>query len=250
MVTVQKSYAKLVSWSVVLVTLALAIHFFQVRLDACFSSRQLKADQEILPKPEILHMVSLGYDQILADIYWLNFIQYFGDTKERLKDHYERCYDYLNLVSVLDPHFIQAYWFAAFSVGTEQKRPDLAEKIISGGLSHNQDNWYLPYIAGVNEFINSKDDKKAAKYYKMAAKFPGSPPWLARQAQILDTHMPRLFKEIRTWTTVYESNPDGLVKTTAQNKLIGLWRFVYRHTPDDKSKQEVIRQLDKLGAKP
>jgi hypothetical protein len=233
----------------ILLTAGILVHYCQVKLDASADTRAMKS-AEVLPKAEVLKMVSLGYDQILADIYWLNFIQYFGDTNARLVDHYDRCYDYLSLISALDPHFIQAYWFAAFAVGTEQKRPDLAEKIISRGLSNNQDNWYLPYIAGVNEFINSKDDKKAAKYYKMAAKFPGSPPWLSRQAQILDTNLPRIFKEIRTWATVYESNPDGLVKSTARTKLIDLWRFVYRHTPDKHSKEEVIKQLGKLDAKP
>ncbi len=246
----RQSYFDLWTWLAVLAVSGLAIHYCQVRLDEYISARQTKTAGGILPNPESLRLVSLGYDQILADVYWLDFIQYFGDTKARLADHYGRCYDYLSLVTALDPHFIQAYWFASFAVGSEQKRPDLASKIISRGLAVNQDNWYLPYIAGVNEFINAKDDKAAAKYYRMAAKFPGSPPWLGRQAQILDTDLPRLFKEIRTWHTVYASNPDGLVRNTARNKLIDLWRYVYRHTSDANSKKEVTRQLGELGAKP
>lgn len=229
---------------------ARAIHYCQVRLLDCLSRQKIETTGQILPKPEILKLVSLGYDQILADCYWLNFIQYYGDTEARLKDGYAKCYDYLNLVSSLDPHFIQAYWFAVFAVGTEQKRPDLAARILNRGLSFNQDNWYLPYIAGVNEFINAKDDKAASRYYKMATKFPDAPSWLSKQAAILDDNLPRLFKEIRTWTTVYESNPDGLVKATAKEKLIGLWRYVYRHTNDANSQREVIRQLEKLGVEP
>lgn len=235
-------------WFVILVVLGLVVHYCQGKLDANLRVQQVRS--EVFPKPEILQLLSLGYDQILADIYWLSFIQYFGDNEARNSDHYAKCYDYLNLVSALDPHFVQAYWFALFAVGTEQKRPDLASKIISRGLAANQDNWYLPYIAGVNEFINSRNDKEAAKYYKMAAKFPGSPPWLARQAQILDTNLPRLVKEIRTWNTVYQSNPDGLVRAAARDKLIGLWRYVYRHTPDDRFRREVVKQLEKLGARP
>lgn len=235
---------------VVLIVAATAVHYCQVKVDACVTKMPAKSSGEVLPRAQVLHLVSLGYDQILADIYWLNFIQYFGDTNNRLADHYARCYDYLSLVTALDPHFVQAYWFAAFAVGAEQARPDLADKIISRGISDNQNDWNLPYIAGVNAFINSKDDKKAAKYYRMAAKFPEAPPWLAKQAHILDTSLPRIFKEIRTWETIYESNPSGLVKSTARNKLIGLWRFVYRHTPDARSEQEVVKQLKKLGAKP
>jgi len=246
--TKTRSIFMTLSWCAILVLMAFAIHYCQEKLDTSLKSQQ--SGREVLPKPEALHLLSLGYDQILADMYWLSFIQYFGDGPARQIDHYSKCYDYLNLVSALDSHFIQAYWFALFAVGAEQRRPDLADRIISRGLSANQDNWYLPYIAGVNQFINSKDEKAAAKYYKMAAKFPGSPPWLTRQAQILDTNLPRLFKEIRTWNTVYESNPDGLVRAAARSKLIDLWRYVYRHTPEAHSKQEVIKQLDKLSAKP
>jgi hypothetical protein len=241
------SYLNIARWSIILLLLAFVTHYCQVKLDNIIASRTDTSENEIFPNPNVLHLAALGYDQILADCYWLGFIQYYGDSKARLADKYGRCYDYLNLVTSLDPHFLQAYWFAAFAVGSEQKRPDLAAKIITAGINANQNDWSLPYIAAVNYFINTKDDKQAAKYYRLAAKFPGAPPWLNRQAQVLEANLPRLFKEIRTWSTVYESNPAGLVRATARGKLIALWRYVYQHTPN---KPEVAKQLAKLGAKP
>ncbi len=247
---VNSTYLAAARGFLILIVLAFVVHYCQVKLDACVAQREIKPTGQILPNPQILHLLALGYDQIVADCFWLSFIQYYGDTEARLADKYDHCYDYLHVITTLDPHFLQAYWFAAFAVGAEQKRPDLAAKIISAGINANQNDWSLPYIAAINQFINAKDDKEAAKYYRLAAKFPGAPNWVSRQAQILDAHLPRLFKEIRTWTTVYESNPNGLVRSTAQTKLINLWRFVYAHTPDANSKKEVIKQLAKLGAKP
>ena len=141
----------------------------------------------LLPSARHARLLGLGYDQLMADLYWLAFVGYEGDTLSRGKDNYALCAPYLELVTGLDPHFIQAYWFCAFSVGADQKRPDLADKIIKAGIEANPDSWYLPYIAGLNAYLYGHDETKAAKYYRLAARFPEAPHWLAEQQSARDS---------------------------------------------------------------
>src|SRR5579871_4247106 len=71
-----------------------------------------------LPSAEAVQLCALGYDQLLADWYWLGFVQYVGDIPAREADHYVFAEKYLDLITGLDPKFAKAYYFAAFIVGS------------------------------------------------------------------------------------------------------------------------------------
>jgi hypothetical protein len=116
-------------------------------------------------------------------------------------------------------------------VGSDQKRPDLAAKIIEGGINANQNNWYLPWIAGVNQFLFARSESKAAHYYRLAASYPEAPSWLTKQATIFESKMPALYKELRIWWNVYADSKDPLVKESARQRLIDLYLLEYREAP-------------------
>lgn len=194
-----------------------------------------------LPTPEDAKLSTLGFDQLMADMYWLAFINYEGDTAARGKDSFRHCSEYLDLITGLDPHFLQPYWFCAFSVGADQKRPDLADKIIRRGLETNPNNWYLPYIAGLNMYLFAHNEKQAAKYYRQAARFPEAPHWLAGQAAILESEIPSIVKEIRTWDGIYRSNEPWKVRARAKDQLIRLWLKLF-NTANKKEIKERARQ--------
>jgi hypothetical protein len=229
--------------------LAVAIHFCH-RQVASIEERSRTSGQQavlVLPRADVLRLLSLGYDQLLADCWWLAFIQYYGDTKARDKDHYRHAYAYLDLITRLDPKFTQPYWFAAFAVGADMKRPDLAAGLIERGLNANQDNWYLPFIAGINQYLFAGNDAEAAKYYRRAARYPDAPAWLGRQADILEARVPSMIKEANTWASIYLSARDRLVKNKARQQLIEIWARIYRQAPSDKAKVRAKTELEALG---
>src|ERR1700688_1723083 len=69
--------------------------------------------QEVLyiSSPKVLKRLSLGYDGLLADIYWTRAVQYFGSK------HFEGAREYallgplLEITTTLDPHLTVAYEF-------------------------------------------------------------------------------------------------------------------------------------------
>ncbi len=203
--------------------------------------------EPILLKPEVVKLFCLGYEQLAADLYWLKFIQYIGDGNARRTDKYESAYDYLDLVTSLDPRFTQPYWFAAFTVGAEMKRPDLAQKLIERGIQANQNNWYLPFIAGINQYLFAHNEAAAANYYKLAAKFPDAPKWLGRQAEILKAKIPSLVKEVNTWDTIYRTSTDPLVKERAKERLAATWMRVFKVSPSEEIRKKARTALAELG---
>lgn len=196
---------------------------------------------------EWLPYFSLGYDQLLADMAWLSFVQVIGDSRVATKQDILIVYDYLDLITKLDPHFIKPYWFAAFTLGGDFHRPWMAQRLIDRGLAKHQDNWYLPYIAGINQYLFAHRETEAARYYRMAAKFPDAPKWLGRQAEILQAKIPSLVKEVNTWDTIYRNSTDALVKERAKERLAATWMRVFKVSPSEEIRKRARKALAELG---
>ncbi len=224
-------------------------HSAHTRLDLALNRTGLDAGTSSyhLPSPRSVQILSLGFDQVLADLYWLAFIQYIGNGKERNIDHYVEAEKYIDLITCLDPKFVPAYYFAAFTIGSEQHSPDVAAQLIDRGIEVNQDSWYLPFIAGINQYLYAHNEVKAAKYYRMAAKFPDAPKWLGRQAEILEAKIPSTIKEVNVWDSIYSSSKDSTVKERARMKLASLWLRVYKTSPSKEIKKKALEQLHKIG---
>src|SRR3972149_6454307 len=57
-----------------------------------------------------LKRLSLGYKELLADIYWMRALQYFGGGRFKEKNP-EMLYHYFDILTDLDPKFVNAYRF-------------------------------------------------------------------------------------------------------------------------------------------
>lgn len=203
----------------------------------------------VIPRMMACKMVSLGYEQLLADLYWLSFVQYVGNGDARSKDRYALAENYLQAILGLDPHFLEAYYFAAFIIGGEENKPANAAKILDKGIEQNEGNWYLPFIAGVNQYLFAHDEKRTSFYYYLASKDPQAPVWLERQSLILKSRIPTLVKQLNVWNTVFESSSSGVVKQRARGELIEVCRKLCRFNSSDRLKSVAkakLRQLHEL----
>jgi len=211
------------------------------------ADRRATFERRVIPSAQSLKLLSLGYDQLIADLFWLGFVQYVGNSEQRQLDRYGLAFDYLDIVTTLDPKFTRPYWFAAFIVGSEMGRPDLSQSLIERGLQTDQESWYLPFIAGINQYLFAQKEMEAAKYYRKAAKFPDAPPWLMRQAEILEAKIPSLVKEVNTWDTIYRTSTDPLVKERAEQKLAATWMRVFKLSPSEEIRKRARKALSELG---
>lgn len=223
----------------------------KARLTACLKAGHGGQSQQMswLPSLTCLRLFSLGFDRLLADILWLGFVQYSGDTQVIYQGKFPLGYQYTDLITELDPHFIKPYWFGCFTIGYWQKRPDLADRILRRGIAQNPGVWTVPFMAGVNQYLFAHNDRKAAEYYRQAARLPGAPDYLNRHADILEANIPAQVKEVRTWKSLFLSANDPGVKEAARAKLVQLWSKIYTEAPTGEIRAHAVSELSKLGVR-
>jgi hypothetical protein len=217
-----------------------------VALDKSIPADVIDNSKQTLPSPESVRLCSLGYDRFLSDLYWLGFIQYLGEMRPKGKG-FVSAYNYVDLITELDPYFVKAYWFGCWAIGDWQQRPDLADKIMQRGMSYNPRDWFLPFIAGVNQNIFGHDYRKAAAYYRRAAKLPGAPDYLEHQAMILDSPIPEIVKQWQTLNRLYEQTTDDDLKQSVRSQLVGVLLRMYREAPTQTIRDSAAARLHNFG---
>src|SRR5271168_332183 len=107
--------------------------------------------QEVLyiPSPKVLKRLSLGYDGLLADLYWTRSVQYFGNRHHAGAEHYALLAPMLEITTTLDPHLIVAYEFGANFLAPQPPNgagmPDRAIQLVEYGIRNNPNEWQLYY---------------------------------------------------------------------------------------------------------
>ncbi len=202
----------------------------------------------LLPSTSSLKLLSLGFDGLVADCLWLQFIQYIGTRETADQKYASNAALMLDEITGLDPHFAQAYFFIASVIGGEQHDPAGADRLLQRGIAANPDNWYIPFIAGVNQYLFAHDEIGAASYYRVASKFPEAPAWLPGQVQILEARIPSAIKSIHVWQKISESSSEPAVKQRARNELCSLWVHVRDHAPAGSMiRKRADAELEALG---
>jgi tetratricopeptide (TPR) repeat protein len=156
-------------------------------------SLQAEAPQAIesgpvyLPRPEYLRWMSLGYDNVLADVLWFRTISYFGK-------HYrsDRTYPWLaymcDLVTDLDPRAAHVYRFAGMVLPWEAGQAKDGLRLLIKATKVFPNSWLYPYWTGFIYYFFENDYKTAAEWMSRAAQLPGANPIAARLAALFAAH--------------------------------------------------------------
>jgi len=126
----------------------------------------------------MLKKVSLGYYELISDIYWLRALQYFGDSESNIstKDS-DLLFNYFDIITDLDPNFINAYRFG----GSFLSEPvpiglgdiDKGNMLFDKGRKNNPENFRLPLEQAFLYYLYVKDYKKSAQLFEEASNKPG-----------------------------------------------------------------------------
>ena len=135
-------------------------------------------EETIRFSPKILKIMALGFDEIVADIYWLRALQYFGnpDVPNKLKDS-ELLYRYFDIITELDPKFVNAYRFGGSFLAEPGplglNKFQKGSLIFDKGRENNPENFRLPLEQGFLYFMYSDDKKTASKLFIETSEKPG-----------------------------------------------------------------------------
>ncbi len=185
--------------------------------------------------------VSLGFNGLAADWYWMRALQYVGrrvmNTSEPLQlDNLSHLNlkllaPLLDTATTLDPEFMEPYEYAAVVLPAINE--DDAIHVIKKGIAANPSSWRLYQHLG---YINwqQKNFAEAGEAYRRGAELPGAPNWMkVMQARMAGEGSSRdTAREI--YLRMYEQSGDDQVKTMAQRHLMYL---------DSLDQREVLKKV-------
>lgn len=213
---------------IIIILLAILIpctHISHMFLNNLYSNSNIQIEDKFnLPSPEITKIASIGYDSLVADLLWLQLIQYFGNTGN-VSNLLPELYSLINNIITLDPYFTDAYIFGAYAL-VENKEFDRAANILERGLKSNPEEWYLPYQLGFLYYIYMKNKLAAARWLSKAGDVKDAPVFLKKLAATLYTDAASDI-EIKTqlWQSVYDKakqEGDQVNQEKAYKKLVEL----------------------------
>jgi tetratricopeptide (TPR) repeat protein len=179
-----------------------------------------------LNSPKVLKRLSLGYNGLLADIYWTRAVQYFGFRHHSGVDSYNLLAPLLEITTHLDPHLTAAYHFGASFLAPQPPdgagQPERAIQLMEYGIQNNPNDWKLYYDLGFVYYMNLKDYPKAADAFARGARVPNSHPFLRLLAAQMAEHAGEFETARMLWSATYQNSQDKQIRQNAIEHLRGL----------------------------
>jgi hypothetical protein len=200
--------------------------FLQQRIDVSAAPLQKEKPELVLRSGAMLKKLSLGYDPLLADIYWTRAVQYFGERVGARGATFELLGPLLDITTTLDPHLMVAYRFGAIFLTEPEPagagRPDLGVDLVKKGIAANPDQWRLYGDLGLIYSIHLKDYQKAAEAYLEGSKNPHAQIYMKAMAAAVAQQGDSLETSKLIWAEVYSTTQDPLIKKRARQHLESL----------------------------
>lgn len=137
-----------------------------------------------LTNGRVADRLSLSFDAVMADVYWIRTIQHYGRERKApaSSERFALLYPLIDLTTSLDPYFTVAFQFGALFLAEPQPdgpgRVDLAIALLEKGLRAEPGRWQYAQYLGFLHYWYTKDMAAAAREFTRASEMPGAPIWL------------------------------------------------------------------------
>ena len=200
--------------------LSLGCFFIQKQVD--LKAPKIRQESLLyLPSGRHLKPLTLGYNHLIADFFWIQAVGYFG--QHYLTDqNYPWLYHILDIITTLDPLFQYAYEFGGLLLSIGEGNYHQSNILLKKGIHYFPEYWRLYFYIGFNHFFYLNDPSTAAPYIQKAAMLPGHPPYLPNLAASLyvASHKPEL--GIEFLLQIYQATGDEMLREQIEQKITEL----------------------------
>jgi tetratricopeptide (TPR) repeat protein len=176
-----------------------------------------------LSSPKVIERASLGYDGLMACVYWTRAVQYFGSRHHYYTPSYNLLAPLLEITTHLDPHLLVAYEFGSTFLAPKPPdgagEPERAIQLMEFGIQNNPDNWKLYYDLGFVYYMELKDYKKAAEVFERGSHVPNTHPFLKIMAAQMAQHAGEYQTARMLWSATYQTTQDEHIRKNAFEHL-------------------------------
>ncbi len=172
---------------------------------------------------KMIRRASLGFDGLMACIYWTRTVQYFGHRHYNRERSYNELGPLLEITTALDPHLLPAYQFGASFLAPAPPNgagePQRAVELMQYGIQQNPDNWRLYYDLGFVYYTELHDYKKAGEVFADGSKIPGAHPFMKILAANMAEHAQDFATARLLWSAAYQSSQEAQIRQNALEHL-------------------------------
>ena len=212
----------------------------QVQIDRAIAAYRNAPEVLWVSSGKTVKKLSLGFEGLLADIYWTRAVQFYGGQRRDRKTDFALLGPLLDITTDLDPQLLIAYKFGSIFLAEPSPQgagdPQQAVRLIRKGIQANPDYWRLWGDLGFIYYQDLKDYPAASAAYLEGSKNPSAAPWMKVMAAVIEQKGGNRDTSRFLWTDVYQTTEDPTIRENALAHLQGL------------KAGEEIEQLDKLIA--
>jgi hypothetical protein len=207
-----------------IVLLAALVPISQRRVDRALGENRGAEEALYVWSGEFLKRLCPGFENLMADIYWLRTVQYFGGQRAfATHKRYDLLEPLTNITVTLDPRFEIAYQYGAIFLSephpTGAGQPEKGVALLKRGAAAAA-SWRLKQFEGYFTLAFLNDHRGAADILLEASAMPGAAYWLKTlAADVLSRAGDRQVAR-RIWQHMREQSEPGSIRANAELNLL------------------------------
>jgi hypothetical protein len=182
---------------------------------------------------------TFGYDNLISNWVYIDFLQYFGDDEVRDKIGYSLSPEFFEIILKHDPKFREAYLALSVSSSLYAGMPERAIKLMDKNLKSlspklPEKSYYIWRYKGTDELLFLGDSQAASKSFFKAAEWA---------SEYDDPESKNVVSLSQATAKFLERNPDS------KYARIASWSMVLQNNVDEKTRNRAIKEIENLGGK-
>ncbi|MBW4693669.1 MAG: hypothetical protein KME27_18140 [Lyngbya sp. HA4199-MV5] len=209
----------------------------QLTRPSLWSSNPTQAEQQEAVKLRLLNQLpTFGFNNLVADWTFLNFLQYYGDNEVRAKTGYALSPQYFDIITRLDPRFVDIYLFLSGSISYQLGEPQVAVQLMDRGTAALSPQitpkaFQVWRFKGLDQLLLLGDIPGSIRSHEMAAKWVQGTPYQAltplfeQTAAFLRRDPNSVPVRFQAWTSIYYQAAavnDKTTQTRAEQEILAL----------------------------
>lgn len=200
---------------------------------------QQAVDKEKLHLNLLQKTPTFGFNNLVANWTFLNFLQYFGDDDARKITGYNLSPKYFEIIIDRDPRFLGAYISLSNSISMYAAMPEKSVALMAQGLKSMSpqfppQSYYVWRYKAIDELLFLGDAQAAKQSFEKAAEWANN---------YSDQESKNLANISRKTAEFLARNPKSKLAQTSA------WAMVLSNTTDPRTQKIAISRIEALGGK-
>lgn len=206
-----------------------------------YSSPSFKQDLDI-KKANLQLMLkspSFGFNNLVSDVIFLDFVGYLGDDEARKVSGYGMSFDYFQVMVDKDPKFREMYLFLSNTLTIYAGMPLESVALMEKGLKSlsptvPKKSYYVWRLKGIDELLFLGNPQKAQKSFETAAEWASVYP---------DQQSQEIAQRSKQTALFLANNPNS------KFAQFNAWVMILQNAFDDEVRKKAIQKIEGLGGK-